>query len=288
MGQLLKQADGIDYILPNIPCTGLEKKLLQFGNHEPLISVWILKIIPSHTKSKNMKKIFLALFAFTTCCAGAQTADEVIQKYAANMGGLDAFKKVQTAKLTGTLTVQGMDLPMTVQLINGKAMRTDVDVMGQAVVNSYKDGKGWKINPFAGAETATDVEGTELADFKAQSNLASGLMDYKSLGHTVELAGQEDVEGIRTNKIKLTAKDDGRVTIYFISVADNTIIKVVSNREIQGENMDVETYFSDLKEFAGLKFFMSRTQKMAGQTFQTITYSNIELNVPVDEKIFDK
>jgi len=92
--------------------------------------------------------------------------------------------------------------------------------MGQSVINAYKDGKGWKINPFMGFETATDVEGSELIDFRSQANLANSLMDYKNLGHTVELVGKEKVEGKDAYKIKLTSKDDGRVTTFFINVTD--------------------------------------------------------------------
>lgn len=235
-----------------------------------------------------MKKSLFVLLSLFSLIASAQTADEVIQKYAANMGGLEAFKKVQTAKFTGTVTVQGMDLPLTMQLINGKAMRTDVEAMGQSVINVFKDGKAWSINPFSGMETATDVEGIDLLNLKAQASLASALMDYKNLGHTVELSGQEDVEGVKTNKIKLTSKEDGRVTHYFISATDNTLIKATNKRDIQGSEMEVETFFSNLKEFGGIKFFMTRDQKIGGQTAQSIIYSNIELNVPVDEKIFDK
>ncbi|MBM3415802.1 MAG: outer membrane lipoprotein-sorting protein [Bacteroidetes bacterium] len=235
-----------------------------------------------------MKKLFLALFPLVSLLTNAQTADEVIQKYTAAMGGLDAFKKVQTAKFTGTVSVRGYDLPMTIQIINGRAMRSDVDAMGQAVINVYKDGKGWAVNPFNGMETATDVEGAELLNLKAQASLVNALMDNKSQGHTVELQGQEAVEGITTWKIKLTTKEDGRIVFYYISNADNYLIKVTNTREIQGQETEVETWFSDLKEFAGLKFYMTRTQKTGGQTLQTIAYSNVELNVPVDEKIFDK
>src|SRR2546423_1542192 len=111
-----------------------------------------------------MKKIIIALLVFACIKANAQTADEVIQKYAAAMGGLDNFSKIKTVKMTGTVTVQGNDLPITVQIINGQAVRTDVEAMGQQVINSYKDGKGWKINPFAGAPSATDLSGTEIND----------------------------------------------------------------------------------------------------------------------------
>jgi hypothetical protein len=234
-----------------------------------------------------MKKLLFAVLSFAVVSVQAQSADEVIQKYSANMGGLEAFNKITSAKMTGTVTTQGMDLPLTTQIINGKAMRTDVEVMGSAVINCYNNGKGWKINPYQGATTATEVTGTELSDFKAQSSLANQLMDYKARGHQVEMQGEETVEGIKTFKVKLTNKDDGKAATYFISIADYTLIKSVAAREIQGQEMDVETFYSDIKEFGGVKFFMSRSQKIEGQEFQAIHFDKIELNVTIDEKIFD-
>ena len=239
-------------------------------------------------KSSTMKKLFIALFAFAAVAAQAQTADEIVQKYTAAMGGLDAFQKVQTAKFTANLTVQGMDLPMTLQVINGKAMRMDVDVMGQSVTNSYKDGKGWKVNPFAGVETATDVEGAELAEFRSQANLASSLMNYKAQGHTLELLGQEAVDDKKAYKIRLTNKEDGKATTFYINTADYLILKSTTMRDIQGTEAEVETWFSNVKEFGGLKFYMTRDQKMNGQVMQSIAFTNVELNVPIDEKVFDK
>lgn len=204
------------------------------------------------------------------------------------MGGLDAFLKVTTAKMTGVATIQGMDLPLTMQIINGKAMRTDVDVNGQAVVNVYKDGKGWKINPFAGAETATDVTGVELAEFKIQASLANSLMNYSNLNNKVEYKGEVSVESIPCYKLQMTAGDDGRVIDFYIDKNNFTLVKSVGTRELMGQKTEIETLYSDLKEFAGLKFFMTRTQQAGGQVFQVISLSNIELNVPVDEKIFEK
>ena len=235
-----------------------------------------------------MKKILCAILSFAFVSANAQTADDIIQKYSKAMGGLPAFKAIKTMKTTGTITTQGVDLALTSQIINGKAVRTDVQAMGQSVINAYKDGKGWKINPFAGVTTVTDMTLEELIDFKSQSMIASQLMDYKARGHKVELQGQEDVEAIKTYKIKLTNKDDNKVTTYFISVADNTIIKSVSTRQIQGQEIEIETFYSDIKDFNGLKFPMLRTQKMQGQVFQEIKIANIEFNVTVDEKIFNK
>ena len=233
-----------------------------------------------------MKKLIIALLAFGVFSASAQTVDEVIQKYSANLGGLDAFNKIKSAKITGTYTTQGMDLPMTIQIVNGKASRTEVEAMGNTVIRAYHDGKAWTQNPFTGINNPTEVTGAEVADYKAQSNLASPLMDYKARGHSVELVGQETVEGVKTYKVKLTSKDDGKVTYYYINAADYSLIKSEAERDFQGQTVNVETYYSDMKTINGVKFAMTRQSKMGGEVFQSITYTTVDLNVPIDEKIF--
>ncbi|MEI2739486.1 MAG: hypothetical protein V9F01_11955 [Chitinophagaceae bacterium] len=236
-----------------------------------------------------MKKLLTALlsFAFVSVNAQTLTVDEVIQKYSTNMGGLEAFNKVKTAKITGGLTSQGNDMPFTMQIVNGQSMRMDVDAMGKIVTNVYNKGKGWKVNPYAGAETPTEVTGAELQTLKPQASLANNLMDYKNRGHQVELLGQEDVEGIKTYKIKLTTKDDSKVTTYFIDIKDFLLIKSVSKREIAGNQYDAETFYSDIKEIGGIKFSMNFIQKIEGQVFQEVKYDKVELNVEVDAKIFE-
>ena len=141
----------------------------------------------------------------------------------------------------------------------------------------------------AGVTDPTDVTGSELSDFKQQSFFAPQLMDYKARGFDVVLEGKETIEGIETYKIKLTNKEDGRVTYYSISTKDYTMIRSVTSREIQGQSMDVEAWYSDLKDIGnGIKFFMSRDSKIEGQVFQSVKYEKVELNVAIDNKIFEK
>ena len=237
-----------------------------------------------------MKKLFFTFLSLAFLSANAQTADEIIQKYAANLGGLDAFNNIKTAKMTGTYTVQGMDLPLVIQIVNGKAARTDVKIeaMNMEIIGVYNNGKGWKQNPAAGVNIPTEVTAAaELNELKMQSMIAPVLIDYKARGHKVELLGQSDVEGIKTYKIKLTFKEDNKVTTYYISNSDYTLIKSESEREMQGQTVNVESFYSDLKEFNGVKFFMTRTQKLNGEVFQTTTLSTVELDIPIDEKIFE-
>jgi outer membrane lipoprotein-sorting protein len=235
-----------------------------------------------------MKKLLFALLSFAFLSASAQTADEVIQKYTAGIGGLDAYNKVKTAKMTGTFSTQGMDLPVTVQIVNGKAVRMEVEAMGNQVINVYNNGKGWKQNPFAGAADPTDATADELNELKPQSMLAPPLADYKARGHKVELLGQADVNGVKTYKIKLTNKEDGKPTTYYINASDYSLLKYENDRDMQGQTITVESWVSDLKDFNGAKFYLTRVQKINGEEFSTTKFDKIELDVPVDEKIFNK
>jgi opacity protein-like surface antigen len=262
-------------------------RIKQASNHLPAGFILTPKSLPSLLqKPLNMKRIVFALAALISLAANAQTAEEIVGKYSAALGGLDAFNKVSSAKMTGTLSQASMDMQVTTQVVNNKAFRTDVEVMGYQIINVYNNGTGWKQNHFAGVETPTEITGAELIDAKAQASLVNHLMDYKNRGHKIETAGQEDVEGIKCFRINLLNKDDNKTTNYYISTADYTLIKSITPREMQGQTVDVETFYSNFKEINGLKFAMTRTQKVMGQLFIEIKLDKIELNVPVDEKIF--
>jgi hypothetical protein len=239
-------------------------------------------------KQKQMKKILFALFTLTTVAAQAQTAEEIVAKYAVAIGGLDAFNKVTSARMTGSVAAQGSDFPLTTQVLNGKGMRTDVDVMGQSITNVYFNGKGWELNPFGGIETPTEVTGAKLKSFKAQASLASNLLDYKNRGHKIELGGEETLSGVKTWKIILTDSEDGKKTTYNINQTDFLVAKSASKREVNGQEVDTETILSGYKDFGGLKFATSTVQMINGNTNLEISLSNVELNVKIDEKIFDQ
>jgi hypothetical protein len=234
-----------------------------------------------------MKKILFAVFTLICVSVKAQkTVTEVIDKYTAAAGGLEAFNKITSAKMIGSVAIQGMDFPVTMEVLNGKGMRLDVDVMGQSVTNVYYNGKAWQVNPFGGMPSPTEVSGAELNSFKAQASLANNLMDYKARGHQVALDGEETIEGVKCLKIKLINKDDGRSIHYYIDAATSVLIMTKSIRVVQGQEAEVEMWYSDYKTFGGASIAMHMTQKIGGQISQEISWANMELEVKIDEKIF--
>jgi hypothetical protein len=51
------------------------------------------------------------VLAASTARAQAPSVDEIVAKNLAARGGLDKLRSLQTMKMTGTINVQGMDMP---------------------------------------------------------------------------------------------------------------------------------------------------------------------------------
>lgn len=237
-----------------------------------------------------MKKLLTSFLILIAAAVQAQTpsADEIIANYAKAIGGIEALNKVTSIKSTGIVAMQGMDFPMTSQIIYNKGVRIDVDVMGQSVIRAYGNGKGWEINPFGGKPTATEMTGDDLLEMKEQISPIDKLIDYKNLGHKTELVGEETFEGTKGWNIKFTHKETGKTTNYLISATDYMLVKTTGKKEIMGQEVDEQTVYSNIKEFGGLKFPTLISVSFNGNPFQEVSISNIELNATVDEKIFNE
>lgn len=234
---------------------------------------------------KRLILVFGVLFSLSNI--QAQTAEEIIQQYSDKMGGLEAFKSVKTAVMTGTATSMGFDMSLLIHLVNNKSIRTET-VTSQGtiieVINNYGT-TGWKLNGLIEHEPK-EMTGQELANGKSQVSLADPLMDYEQRHHKVTLLGKEDVEGVNCYTIKLENNDDHSVSTYFIDAAEFLLVKTARKMEVNGQEVELETFYSDYKEIGGMQFAMTKVKK--GVTDMTIKFSTIELNVPIDEAIFTK
>jgi hypothetical protein len=215
------------------------------------------------------------------------TVDEIIQRHSDAMGGLENCNKVKTVIISGNILVRDKSYHTTIKMINGRAMRMEMDEAGMSVINVYKDGKGWKMDLFAGETKPIDVTGAELIEFKTESFLANRLMDYKKRGYTVELLGLEDVEGMPAYKIN-TVIENKREMFYFIDTSTFLVHKTFVKKDVTGGDTGLETCFYDFRDFGNIRFPLLWKQKMNGEPLQEVHFDKLELNAKIDEKIFDK
>jgi hypothetical protein len=233
-----------------------------------------------------MKSLFVFCF-FLLCLvfaqfAQAQTVDEVVDKYIAAIGGKEKLQVLKTIKMDGSLSVQGFDVSVITTISQGVGSRTDISVPGMG--EGYQimtPTKGWSFMPFQGQSSPEEVGEDMVKAGQTSLDIQSPLLNYKEKGHTVELLGKEKAEGKECYKLKLTSKQ-GKVTTIFLDATTHYRIKAVSKATVNGEEMDVETVYSDFKTTPeGYVFAYAQTSPRG-----TITYSTIEVNKPVDENIF--
>lgn len=229
-----------------------------------------------------MKKMFLLLIASTAISfTYAQTADEIVTKHIAAIGGADAWKKVKSITTTGTIKIQGAEFGVTSTVLNGKGARQDFNVMGMNGYNILTPTAGWNFMPFQGQKAPEPITADDLKEGQEELDAQGNLIDYKTKGHTIEYLGTDDVEGVDAYKIKETLKS-GKVETIFIDPKTYYIIRSISKQKANGKEVDVTTNLSNYQKLPeGIMVPLS-----IGLPFGELVVSKVEVNKPVDESIF--
>lgn len=242
-----------------------------------------------------MKRISLLMLAFiASFTINAQTADEIINNYFENIGGLENLKKLEGIKMSAKINQQGMEIPLDIVQIKGGKQMTVITFQGKEIKQGVFDGEIlWSTNFSNMKAEKNDAEAT--ANMKLESNdFPDAFMDYKTKGYKLELLGKETIEGTETFKIKLTkepvtidGKQEESVSFYFFDTENYVPIAVQSEiKSGPGKGMISEITFSDYQEVEGLFFPFSLTQGVKGQPGQPITITKIELNPKVEASAF--
>lgn len=231
-----------------------------------------------------MKKFFLSIIALTVgsfVFAQDQTADQIVNKYVDAIGGKEAWSKVNSMVMTGNMKVQGADISMVATVLNKKGMRQDITAMGMSGYQIVTPTSGWNFMPFQGQKEPEPITADDLKESQEQLDVEGNLIGYKEKGHTIELLGTDDVDGIDAFKLKETLKS-GKVETLYIDPSTYYVIRVVSKQKANGQEQEVTT---DLGNYQKLPegIVVPMTVKLP---FGEMTLTKVEVNKDVDEKIF--
>lgn len=243
---------------------------------------------------KTIKTIIAVVAVALMAPVQAQTADEIIATYFENIGGLENFKSLEGMKLEGKGSQQGFEFPIkVVQLEDGRQMFS-FTFQGKEIKQGVYDGEVlWNTNFMTMKAEKSDAEQT--ANFKLNTNdFPDPFVDYKEKGYTVELLGNETMDGAETFKIKLVkepitvdgVKEDD-ISFYYFDTENYVPIAVESVvREGPAKGKMAKTVMSDYQEVDGLYFPFSTSQYVDGNLMFTMTVDSIELNPTVDDAEF--
>ena len=190
--------------------------------------------------------------------------------------------KIKTIKMQESMSQGGMEMNMTQTLEVNKAMRMDINAGGMSGFEIVTTKGGWMYMPFTGATDVTAIQPAMLKPMQKQLDLkAQQMLDYKSRGDKLEYTGKDTVDSKPCYKVKITSKNGNITTCYFdcstyYQLRSESIVKV------NDQQQEVAVVYKNYKKLdGGIVMPMSMNAQGA-----EVTFKSIEVNKPVDEKIF--
>ena len=241
------------------------------------------------------RRLFLALLLLAWArVAPAQTADEVVDKYLAALGGRDALGKLQSRSMTGTITVStpGGEVSGPVEIVaqapnkSRTLIKLDLSALGVGQMTfdqRFNGTTGYVMDSLQGDR---DIAGDQLEAMK-NTIFPTPLLHYKEAGSTVELVGREKV-GDREAHVLVLKPKTGPVVRQFIDAESFLPIKIVVKIDT-GQFGEVEqtTELSDYRAVDGVKVPFAVKTSSAVQS-SSVVLSKVEHNTTIDETLFSK
>jgi outer membrane lipoprotein-sorting protein len=246
---------------------------------------------------KELKTSLLAVALVLACgrIAAAQTADDVVEKYLAAIGGRAALAKVTSRSTTGTITLSLPNGPVsgTIEILNQQPNKvrsvTKLDLTslgaGQLTREQRFDGTaGYVLDSMQGNR---EITGSQLDNLK-NAVFPTPLLTYKERGATVELAGKEKINGRDAYVLVLKPKT-GPVVRHFFDAETYLPAEIVVKVDVPEAGGEVEqtSDLSDYRVVDGIKIPFAIKVSSAIQSF-TIAVTKVEHNLKIDPALFAK
>jgi len=226
-----------------------------------------------------MKKlIFVMAGLIIMSVISAQSLEEIVKKYTA-ANKLDKVANLKTIKITGNMSVMGMDMPMVIWMKNPNKIKSVTTVSGQEMVQVYDGEKGYVVSPMTGSSAPVEMTPAQVKQTLRSSMFNNYMADYLKNGQ-LALVGEENVKDKPAYKIKATV-DGGAVIDMFIDKSSYLLVKTAATT--QGVSM--ESYPSEYTETNGFMVPMKTTTSAQGMDM-VVNFTKVEVDIPIEDSVF--
>jgi hypothetical protein len=201
-------------------------------------------------------------------------------------GGKDKLTALKSIYMEGAGQMMGNEIAVKVIKEQGKLVRNEFETGAGNGFRIVTEKEGWSMfsmrstTPSAMTPEAVAAQQTEL-------DIAGPLVNFATKGHKAVLAGKENTEaGTECFKIKLTT-NTGKEINYWIDT--KTYLLIQSSQKMTGRNgteTESVTLYSDYKAVDGILFPHTIESKGQGPGGGSTTFDKVELNKPVDPKMY--
>jgi hypothetical protein len=213
----------------------------------------------------------------------AVTADTVVQRHIAAIGGEKVLRAGKTFSFTVTGEKMGKKFSKTVHQARPNLLRVDIQSDDGAVSKGFDGKVAWVKKGAAPAEMLTPEETTAM---KGHAEFDEPLLDYARRGTTVKLLGTSEVASRPAYELEV-AFANGDVERQFLDASSYLLVKrIASYKDKDGKLKQSAVQFGDYKSIGGRMVNHSVSwQADDGKTY-TSTVSNVSHDKPIAAKLF--
>jgi hypothetical protein len=231
-----------------------------------------------------MKKWIVFLLLLNVTISYSQKTDELIQKHIQAIGGEKAWAGIKSIKIDGVITMEGMSIKTTKQVIKNIGYRNDMLFEGKIeaytnnkyYVSIYND-QGWKYLPDSKDNKPEMLEANEIILYKEDMDYEDPFIFYKEKGTQFTFLNIENI--LEKDYYKFSAKyKSGNQEYIYLNASDFMIAKRV---QTNSEAEDAKEYSEYEKLTSGIWY-----PKHIKTTIGDIHIEKIMVNPLIDEKIF--
>ena len=232
-----------------------------------------------------------ALLCLPAFADAEMTLEELLAAHYEAIGGLEAWAKVDSIRLRGTMTMgQGIEAPTVMIKQRPDRMRLEFKVRGTTGIQAFDGETAWIVMPFVGIVDPEEVESDRAKSLMEQADFDGPLVDYENKGHRIDLAGLVEVEGASAHQLDVTLAN-GEVRQFFLDAESYVVIKTTGTTRVQGVAVEFETAISDYKpvgepELMVPHSFASGPKGPAGAESQVIRITSVEVNPELADDLF--
>jgi len=213
------------------------------------------------------------------------TIDNIIDKHIEALGGAEKITSQNSVTTQGILTINGNVIPVKGWSLHNQGMRMDMEIQGRVNITATTPNRSWTLYPAQRQKKPVNADPAVAKESAEELDLTGDLFNYKIKGNTVELINKEKVDRKEMYIIKVTRKS-GTIVKMFIDASTFLVTKTIMNKIVEGQVTEMIQHLNNYKKTKDGYVYASSSQlEPAGLN---LTYSEYEVNLPVDAQIFEK
>ena len=202
-------------------------------------------------------------------------------------GGASAWSDVESLRMAGEMDIgQDMVVPYVIEQKRPGKMCFEFEFDAQKATQCTDGKTGWKVTPFQGRpdpQPMTDIELQETADTTDPYGL---LYDYRARGFAIDYQGEMLIADRSIHKLEVTLPL-GAVRWLYIDAETALEVNLETTRNVAGQNMLVETLYTEWQDVDGLLIPARQETKTEGDEISHfITVDSVTVNPIIDDDRF--